>query len=538
LSDVLPTPAGGRPEPTRPAAAVPRPAGPQEPTPVEGAILDPTETLSTEDPWALHVEVLPGAPLPPQDRIPRRGATALVAAGVAAVLVGGAAVAWAAFNGDTGDQPEKHLPATAGAMVKVDLDPSGSQKIDAIRFLRKFPLGSGLRDTDDPRRYLYERLAGQDASAPPWSEVEPWLGARVALAALPGERNAVPVAVLQVTDEAKARASLAKAADDDTAFAVDGGWAMISDTQAHLDAAAQSAATTSLADDATFRRDVDALGDAGVVTAWADPVRLPNLGDALRSAAVLGLPTAVPRGGDLLKQRYAGVARFTGGNAELVVRTFGSAGASTAAGAGPSVAALPEGTVAGFGVSGAGDTIRTSLAGAGEAGQLLSGALVDAEQRTGLQLPEDLQALLGQRAAIALGEPDGSGRPVLGLRAASDAAGLGPALDRLLSFTDASGLPLERRDVPGGYVLATDRTQAEAMTRDGGLGDTDAFRDAVPDADSASVVAYLDVERLLATYGRAVDGDLAAALRPLRAVGLAVAATGDGTTTTLRVTTR
>jgi hypothetical protein len=140
--------------------------------------------------------------------------------------------------------------------------------------------------------------------------------------------------------------------------------------------------------------------------------------------------------------------------------------------------------------------------------------------------------------AFALAAPGGFAQPVAGVRAESDAADLGPALDRFLRFTDASGLPLERRDVPGGYVLATDRTQAEAMTRDGGLGGSDAFRDAVPDADAASVVAYIDVQRLLTRYGTRFDDELAATLRPLRAVGLTVAATSDGTTTTLRVTTR
>jgi len=542
VSDVLPTPAGDLPEPTRPAGPLPRPAGPQEPTTVEGAILDPVAAVPAQGPWALHGAVLPsevlsGAPVPPQDRLRGRGRTALVAAGVAVVLVGGAAIGWAAFNGDTGDQPEKHLPATAGAMIKVDLDPSGSQKIDAVRFFSKFPFGSGLRDTGDPRRYLYERLASEDASAPAWSDVEPWLGARAALAVIPGEagRDVVPVVVLQVTDEAKAKASLAKAADDDTAFAVSDGWATISDSRSHVDAATRSAAATTLADDGAFRRDVDALGDTGVVTAWADPARLPDLGNALRSASALGLPAGAV-GGDLLKQRFAGVARFTGGNAELVVRTFGSAGASTAPGAGASVAVLPEDTVAAFGVSGAAGAIPKSIA--GEAGQLLSGALPEARERTGLKLTEDLEALLGQRAALALAQPDGSGRPVARLRAQSDAAGLGAALDRLLRFTDASGLPLERREVAGGYVLATDRAQADAMTRDGGLGDTDAFRDAVPDADGASAVAYVDVERLLATYAKDVDGDLAATLRPLRAVGVSTAATHDGTTTRLRVTTR
>jgi hypothetical protein len=150
MSDVLPTHGGDRPEPTRPAGAVPRPSGPQEPTRVEGAVLDPTEAFPAQDPWAMPVEVLPGAPVPPQDRLRGRRASGLVAAGVAVVLTGGAAMAWAAFNGNIGDQPEMHLPASTGAMIKVDLDPSAGQKIDAVRFLGKLPVGKDLRDGRDP----------------------------------------------------------------------------------------------------------------------------------------------------------------------------------------------------------------------------------------------------------------------------------------------------------------------------------------------------------------------------------------------------
>ena len=514
-----------------------------EPTRVEGAILDPTVPAATREPdlWSSSVEVLPGAPVPPADRPRGRGFTVLVAAAVAALAVGGGTLAWAAFNRDTGDQPEKHLPANAGAMIKVDLDPSGSQKIDALRFFRKFPAGSGLRDGDDPRRFIYERLASDDPSAPPWSEVEPWLGQRLALAVLPGDggRGATPVALLEVTDEATAKATLAKATDERMAFAVSGGWATIADTQAHVDAVTSGAADRSLAEDATFHRDVEALGDSGVVTGWADASRLPALRQGLAPGVLGGgLAGAALGGQGLLAQRYALVARFTGGDAEVVLRSFGTAGTSMPSGAREAAGALPDGTVAAVAVSGAGDTVGSAI-GSGQSGSALAGVLADARRQTGLDLPGDLEAVLGRRVALALAEPDASGRPVLGLRGESDAAGLGSALDRLLRLTDGAGLPLERRDVPGGYVLATDRAQADAMARDGRLGRSDAFRDAVVDADGASFVAYVDVERLLGSaYGKQLGAGAAGTLGQLRAVGLVTSPTGDGTTTTLRVTTR
>src|SRR3954452_11125090 len=222
------------------------------------------------DPWAMQLDE-PGAQhgtvLPPTPSR-RRGIGAVVAAGVAVVLVGGGGLAWAAFNGDTGDQPERHLPASTAAFVKVDLDPSGPQKVEAYRFLSKFPGGSAESDL---RKVVYDRLAEGETGLPPWSEVSDWLGDRAGVGVLADAE--APVVVLQVVDEAKARASLQKAAPTGS-FSVADGWATLSDSKAHLDAATGALGKGTLADDATFRADTEALGDPGVLGGWADFSRL------------------------------------------------------------------------------------------------------------------------------------------------------------------------------------------------------------------------------------------------------------------------
>lgn len=149
-------------------------------------------------------------------------------------------------------------------------------------------------------------------------------------------------------------------------------------------------------------------------------------------------------------------------------------------------------------------------------------------------------ALLGRRFAIAVGAPAGAGEPVIGVRGASDDPGLGGALDRLLQQTDRSGLPLERRNVPGGYVLATSpqEAQAQALAAGGDLGATDAFRDAVPGSDKAFAVAYVDVQRIAASYGSMAGEETAGAMSALRAIGLSATATDDGAELNVRVTTR
>jgi hypothetical protein len=509
----------------------------------------------TRDPWAVQLpeprdpadaagSILPAEPAPAGRR---RGLAGLVAAGVAVAVAAGGGLAWAAFNGDPANQPERHLPGTTGALVKVDLDPSGPQKIEAARFLSKFP-DSGASADSDLRKLVYDRLAGSGSRLPSWDQVRDWIGDRAAVAVV-AEAEA-PVVVLQVEDEAKARASLGSSAVGLPAgsFTVADGWATISDTEAHLDAVTGGLAQGTLADDSAFRRDVDALGDAGVISGWADFSRLSALtqrlgtglaGGGLLGGGLLGVSGVGAVPGAASKQRVALTARFTGGNAELVARTFGGTPPALPADAGAAASALPRDTAAALAVSGGGATV----AGQWKSLRQRLGAAADddvaaAEEGTGLRLPEDLIALLGRRIAVAVGAASGgAGGPVVGVRGASDDPGLGAALDRLLQLTDRSGLPLERRDVPGGYVLATSRQEAQALSEGGDLGSSGAFRDAVPAADKAFAVVYVDVDHM-AGYAAMAGAQTARAISALRAVGLSATATDDGAELTVRVTTK
>ena len=104
-----------------------------------------------------------------------------------AALIGGVTVAVRGLSGG-GAQPEDALPGGAFAFAKVDLDPSAGQKINAMRFLRKFP---ALRDKVSLNGDLREALFESVSESAGWEkldfdkDVEPWLGSRVAIAAYP-----------------------------------------------------------------------------------------------------------------------------------------------------------------------------------------------------------------------------------------------------------------------------------------------------------------------------------------------------------------
>src|ERR1700759_4978702 len=90
-----------------------------------------------------HTTVLPEYPAQPEPRKSRGGTVAVIASVVVVVLVAaGGFAAWRWFSGG-GPRPAEVLPASTFALVTVDLDPSGGQKLEAIRTLRSFP---ALRD--------------------------------------------------------------------------------------------------------------------------------------------------------------------------------------------------------------------------------------------------------------------------------------------------------------------------------------------------------------------------------------------------------
>jgi hypothetical protein len=437
--------------------------------------------------------------------------------------------------------------------MKVDLDPSIGQKVDAVRFFAKFPLGESLRGGDDTdlRQWVYEQLTKDGGDAPPWSQVEPWLGDRAAIAVAPAADDPakpVPLLALEVTDEAKARSGLAALADTDTGFVVSDGWAIVSDTTAHAQAAADAARTKPLAQDARFAEDTGRLGTAGIVRAWMDGERLKPLLQAAMpdagagSAAALGNASALT---SQLKGHGAVSLRFSGPALELVGRYWGDEAAASALASGGSsgIERLPDGSLAGVGVAGAGDALsqqwKTALAQlGGVSGTDTDEAVREIEQQTGLRLPDDLRTLFGERLLLAVGGPDAAGDPQVGARVASTSPDLSGALARLDAFLEESDAPVTRRDVDGGYVMATSQDQAAAMTRDGTLGQTARFKDAVPNAASAPVAVYADIAGLVDAYAGSLSADDRADFEPLAAFGMTAAPEDGGFGFTMRVTTR
>lgn len=477
------------------------------------------------------------APVQPQQK--KGGAGKWVAFGAAGLiglgLVGGGAVfAFSKFNGG-GPQPEAVLPSTSMAFAKVDLDPSADQKVDALRFARKFPAMkdslSGVDEDSDMRKEVFDSLKedGGLEGVDYEEDVEPWLGQRFGAAVVPAEDGGEPevVVALASTDKDAAEEGLAKATEDGGYCTVQEDYALCGEEQSVVDKAVNDAESEALEDDETFSQDMDDLGEDGMVTGWMD-------GKAVSEAAgsTLGTSDAPPAA----EGRFAAALRFDGPTLELVGRATGLPKDSVPSGDGTSIGDLPADTMGAFAVAGLDEALKKNWPELDQAMQDSVGpswtqSVSDIEMQTGLSLPDDAAKAVGSDTVVSM---DANGpTPQVAVRTNGDR----PTIDRIGLDDPTSGLTVT--DGEGDTtVVASDATYADKVAAKGGLGDSDAFKDAVPDAEGASGVLYVDVAKAVDAFGEEMTDEERENIEPLSAVGMTVSGEDDHADVRLRLTTK
>ena len=463
--------------------------------------------------------------------------------------------------GGGGSQPDTLVPATAVGYVSVDLDPSLGQKVDALRFLRRFPSArTSLGSTDDIRKWFFDQATHDDPQLSGLSydrDVKPWIGDRFAVAAVPGPAGHGPSAlvVLQVTDEGKAKAGLAKlmSKPGDGVCSVTSGYAVCAEDQATLSAARTASAHHALANDPAFKSDVSSVGKRGIALAWGNLDKVSSLvpagggllGGPFGAAGGLGLGTV---GAGQHAGRVVASLRFDGTSLQLTGSTRGAKSAVPAGTPGTGVERLPTSTLVAFGgsldktaVDRAYAQARSQL-GAGGAGAFVAG-LDQQLSQLGFRLPRDLDAVLGTKFAVAFGGLGPDGTPQAGLSSNADARAAGKVLDRLTTQLNRHGAPFALHHVAAGhgYAVALDEAYARQLAAGGHLGDQPSFRSVVPDAASAQAVLYVDIAGLVdsgMTGAFGSGGPVNPNVKALGALGYSGTASGSSSTFRMTLSTR
>ncbi len=528
--------------------------------------------MSMNVPGASEPEFLgPDSPAPDDTEPPRGGSgkrtgvVALAAVAVVAAVGAGAYGVVQLMSG--GSSPATAVPADALGYVSLDLDPSASQKIEAVKIMRKFP---GLRkqldigSRDDLRKAVFDEMvtSGDCKGLDYAKDVEPWIGDRVALAAVPdSEEVALPLVVLQVSDQDQARAGVRKleqcgAAEDQepdrTGLAFVGDYLLLAETQKEADSIAQDAEASALADDQAFTSAMDRAGDPGIISMYASK-DAPGVISRAQAKGQAGMPGMSGAELDQLDAMFkdfqgaAGVVRFSGGavEAEFTGKGLPSEVGAVQGEGGPDVATLPGTTAAAFSVAfrdgwlkGYLDTMNKVL---GD-GQSLEEMLGQAEQQTGLQLPEDLETLLGDGVSVSVDagtdlkrlteSPDPTQVPA-GIRIKGDPAQITPIIDKLRKAAGPDGDLVKVADGDGVVAVGLDPEYVDLLTKKGALGDVAAFSDVVPEADRATGVLYVNFDagdgwaEQLADLVSGGNAEVRQNIAPLDALGVSAWEDGD-----------
>lgn len=464
----------------------------------------------------------------------------LVALG--AIVAGGAVVAggaWAASSFfATGSQPAEALPDSTVAYFSVDLDPSGGQKIEAIKTLRKFPGFTDnvdLETDDDLRERLFEEItsSGECEGLDYAADVEPWLGSRAAMAAVDlGEDEPAAVGVVQTTDGGKAEDGLAKLIETcggDTAegetggdvggWVVEGDWIVLAETEEIAQQVVDAADGSSLAADSSFAQWTGEAGDDGFMSMYVSKGVTKYAEDlaGMGMMGTMGVPGAsteteeVPEELQQMINDFDGAAatvRFDGGaveveyamsnyNKDLTRFVESEEGVEM-------LSALPEDTVAAFGFAleegwaeGLLDYVKTL---APDEAASIDEQLAQFESETGLAFPEDVETLLGDGVTVSMGsglDPDavtngGPGEVPAGIRIKGDADEIQAVLDKISAQAGPEAAEFLQVTEGDGYaVLALQDDYRGALEGRGSLGDSATYSDVV-DADEAQSVMFVN----------------------------------------------
>lgn len=481
-------------------------------------------------------------PLPGASTTPKRSKKVpiLAAAGVvAAIALGGGAFAYTKLA-STGSQPDTVIPASAVGFARIDLDPSAGQKVAAVRFLDKIPAVKKAQESGgDPRESLWKAITKDDkdlSGVDYTTDIKPWLGSRAAVAML-AQANAkgepVAMVALAVTDEGRARESLASLLSRKRANTVDvsvrSGYAIFTEKSA-TSIVMSEIDKGSIASNPTYQLDVKALGDIGVASAWFDvgAMKAAAWFDKLakNSSGTSVSSTAM----DQLQGRVLSAVRFDANYLEVAGVSRGGLSKAIPP-PGGEIATLPADTVGAVSIAGLDELIKDNWAALSSA--IGPKQIAQAESQYGIALPDDLALMLGRSLTISFPDQDWSmfsKNPKMGMKVVTTDGNRAQSLiDKTIEEQGGSGGMFNSRK-DNTLFFATDQDYLDSLSQGGALGSSESFKLAVADAGSAQTAFFVDIDKIEENYLENISSsnEYKDALAAIRAVGFSIKTTGPG----------
>ncbi|WP_327093262.1 DUF3352 domain-containing protein [Nonomuraea sp. NBC_01738] len=482
---------------------------------------------------------------PPRKQGGRKGWIIAAIAAVAVILFGGGTVYALTSLGGGGTQPHEVLPASAFAYVRLDLDPAANQKLALFQIARKFTVTKDSFSGEDPRQALFNQLktsTGEDLAKVDFAkDVDPWLGSRVGIGVLSpaaGAKEPGFVVAVQVKDQEQAKAGIAKLMGDDKyglSFRDD--YALVTDNQQNADKYA--AEEGSLADNADFSGDLDAVGEQGVLSFWG---HLGKLADLAKTELTPEQSKAFEQ---IKNARFAGALRFDSAYAELAGIVRGAEGLGTDDAQTSAIATLPDTTAGAISISGLDEVITKKWAEIEKSASATPGGaqfkqfIDQAKSQWGLALPDDLATIVGKNLTVAVDrEGLDSDQIKGGVRIVTDPAKAQAVLDKVEKAMTAQGQPapkIAKVAGDGTFTIATTDEYAKKLAAEGALGDSETFKTAIPDAGETTYAVFVDLDKVESLYLANLQGEEKTNAAVLRAVGMSGKQTASEATFSLRL---
>ncbi|MBW8172115.1 DUF3352 domain-containing protein [Ornithinimicrobium sp. Arc0846-15] len=471
------------------------------------------------------------------------------------VIIGGAIAAVQVLSGG-GDKPSSALPQESIGYLELDLDPSASQKLSALSFISEIDIEEldDMKSGDGFGSLINEGFASDPELAGMTYEedVEPWLGQRAGIAGLmvDGEPEPIPVLAVQVTDEDAAREFFETpgVADESGEFTFTGDYLVITDA-GHLTSYESAMDEGSLDDNDKFNEAMSELGDKGIMTVWGDYAALSELEDAqvaMDDFGVeedFGLEDDMANAYGLSPEDYADASaamtiRFGDDYLEMYGVTVGVDSPVDLSGdSAHLIGDLPDDTSFALGVENgdvlanhAWDQFATSFPDEAQ-------SLVDEAAYEGFELPRDIATVFGNSMTISGGPSVGtqfdemandgtSGTVDLGYQADTDVERLNELWFALTAGQDVS--PVVVGDDGDVWRMTGGQPYLDQLADGGSLTGSDVFETAVPEAEDAQFVAFVNIDNFESMYLDEVPAEGRSAIESIAAVGMTSQLSEDG----------
>lgn len=418
----------------------------------------------------------------------------VVASGVALAVVGGGIWAVTAFGFNNVDLAEA-APQGSASYMEINLDPSVSQKVSAMSIGKKITSITGDESTENGN--LMKGFAEDDFPGLNYEEdIDPWLGDKAATVGFNDKFDNVSVYSIDNKSEADEKVKKISEADEkkklsdkDLTYEVKDKWIIVAPNKSIMESYNKSLeGKSNLSEDEVFKSDRKAAGD-NIAFGWADLSKMNNKAEELSGSNT-------PE----ISGRIAAALSLSSNSVDINAKTYamkvdGETSWNTEQKGIELLQDFSESAVGGFELVDLSNNLKNNFNQLTEDPDLkvqIQEGLDPVEETLGVKIPEELEKIFGTNLAFAYNETNTMEVAVKG----ADKEVWQDLYDLASTFAgdEDFGTFTTVDDVQKFMYDYTSNGEKESENK---LGDTERFKQVLPNLEEAQFAAYLDIDKMI-----------------------------------------